>query len=55
MKAKRKKIPASFYLDAGLMERLERWIATQKVPPSKTAAVEFSIREMLDREEVKAA
>jgi Arc/MetJ-type ribon-helix-helix transcriptional regulator len=45
----RQKKPVSFALDPKLLERIDKWIAKQEVPPSKTAVIESALREWLDR------
>jgi predicted transcriptional regulator len=41
----------SLALDTELLARLEKWIAAQDVPPSKTAVHEAALREFLDKRE----
>lgn len=41
----------SLALDPELLTRLEKWIAAQDVPPSKTAVHEAALREFLDKRE----
>lgn len=43
----------SLALDPELLTRLEKWIAAQDVPPSKTAVHEAALREFLDKRERK--
>lgn len=43
----------SLALDPELLKRLERWIAAQDVPPSKTAVHEAALREFLERRDGK--
>jgi hypothetical protein len=38
-------------LDPRLLERLEKWRASQDVPPTKTAVHEAAIREFLEKRE----
>ncbi|MEM9223512.1 MAG: hypothetical protein AAGB11_14085 [Pseudomonadota bacterium] len=45
------KVPRAFGMEPALLERLERWIATQPVAPSKTAVLETALNEWLDRQE----
>lgn len=40
-------------VDAKTIERLDRWIAKQDVPPTRTAVIEAAINEFLDRRERK--
>jgi hypothetical protein len=39
----------SLALDPELLKRLDKWIADQDVPPSKTAVHEAALREFLDK------
>jgi predicted transcriptional regulator len=41
----------SLALDPELLRRLEKWIAAQDVPPSKTAVHETALREFLEKRE----
>ena len=41
----------SLALEPELLKRLEKWIAAQDVPPSKTAVHETALREFLDKRE----
>lgn len=41
----------SLALDPELLKRLGKWIASQDVPPSKTAVHEAALREFLDKRE----
>jgi predicted transcriptional regulator len=41
----------SLALDPELLRRLEKWIAAQDVPPSKTAVHEAALREFLEKRE----
>jgi hypothetical protein len=41
----------SLALEPELLARLEKWIAAQDVPPSKTAVHEAALREFLDKRE----
>jgi predicted transcriptional regulator len=43
----------SLALDPELLKRLDKWIAGQDVPPSKTAVHEAALREFLDKRERK--
>jgi hypothetical protein len=43
----------SLALEPELLARLEKWIAAQDVPPSKTAVHEAALREFLDKRERK--
>jgi hypothetical protein len=43
----------SFTLDLELIERLEAWLKSQAIPPSKTAVMEASLRGFLDSKERK--
>ena len=38
-------------VDAKLLAQLDRWLAKQDVPPTRTAVVEAALREFLDRRE----
>lgn len=44
-------IRSSLALDRELLKRLDKWIAGQDVPPSKTAVHEAALREFLDKRE----
>lgn len=46
---KRLKKMISLALDPELLARLEKWVAAQDVPPSKTAVHEAALREFLDK------
>ena len=50
---KRNKKMVSFALDQSLLEDMERWIAAQTVPPSKTSLIEIAIRKFLENENRK--
>lgn len=39
----------SLAFDPALLARLDKWMALQDVPPSKTAVHEVALREFLDR------
>jgi predicted transcriptional regulator len=43
----------SLALDPELLARLDKWIASQDVRPSKTAVHEAALREFLDKRETK--
>lgn len=45
----------NLYVDADLLDRLDRWLARQEVRPSKTAAVEAALRSFLDEREARDA
>lgn len=51
----RNKVALNTYVDPKVAERLDRYIASQPLPPSKTAIIELGIMELLDRLEGKAA
>ena len=45
----RLKKPLNIYIDADLLDRLDRWLCEQRVPPPRTLAVETAIKEFIDR------
>lgn len=47
----RLKKTVSLALDPDLIKRIEKWIATQDVRPSKTAVHEAALREFLEKRE----
>jgi hypothetical protein len=49
----RNKIALNFYVDPKVVERLDHYVASQPLPPSKTAIIELAIMELLDRLEGK--
>jgi len=36
--------PTTIRIDASLLAALDKWISAQKVPPSRTAAIEAAIK-----------
>lgn len=53
MEMARNKIMRSYALDADLLERLEKWLAAQNPPPSRTGVIETALRDFLDKRELK--
>lgn len=51
MEMARSKIMRSYALDADLLERLEKWLAAQNPPPSRTGVIETALRDFLDARE----
>lgn len=49
----RQKKMTSLALDPAVLVRLDKWLAKQEFPPTKTAVVEAALREFLDRREGK--
>ena len=45
----RVKKPLNIYIDADLLDRLDRWLREQRVPPPRTLAVETALKEFIDR------
>ena len=45
----------NLYVDAALLDRLDKWLARQEFPPSKTAIVEAALRTFLDDREARDA
>jgi len=45
----------SYALAPELLDRLDAWLASQELPPSKTAVVEMALREFLEKREVAPA
>jgi predicted transcriptional regulator len=43
------KTPVAIRIDSELLTRLDFWIRSQAVPPSRTAVFETAIQEFLDR------
>ncbi len=41
----------SFALAPDLLKRLDAWLASQELPPSKTSVVEMALREFLEKRE----
>lgn len=41
----------SLALDPALLQRLDLWIKSQEIPPTKTAVMEAALRRFLDAEE----
>ena len=44
----RLKKPLNIYIDADLLDRLDRWLREQCVPPPRTLAVETALKEFID-------
>jgi len=53
MEMTRQKIMRSYALDPALLERLEKWLAQQNPPPSRTGVIEAALREFLNAREKK--
>ena len=51
MEMGRLKKPVTYALDPELLARLDRWIAAQEFPPTKTAVIEAALRAFLDGRE----
>jgi len=47
----RNKIMKSYALDPALLERFEKWLATQDPAPSRTGCIETALRDFLDARE----
>ena len=45
----RVKKPLNIYIDADILDRLDRWLREQRVPPSRTSAVETALQEFINR------
>lgn len=45
------KKPVAYKFEETLLERLQRFIAQHKLPPTQTSVVEAALKEYLDREE----
>lgn len=45
----RLKKPLNIYIDADLLDRLDRWVREQRVPPPRTLVVETALQEFIDR------
>jgi metal-responsive CopG/Arc/MetJ family transcriptional regulator len=50
----RVKKPLHIYIDADLLDRLDRWLREQRVQPSRTSAVETALQEFIDRQAKRA-
>lgn len=47
----RNKIMKSYALDPVLLDRLEKWLASQDPAPSRTGVIETALRDFLDARE----
>jgi hypothetical protein len=51
MQTTENKLMVSFRMDADLVRRLDKFIATQRIPVKKTAVLELALKEWLDANE----